>query len=335
MGFVRNYLGNLASMAVGREPARPLLFSYYVTHRCELACRYCCDGEGKPFKEDTVPELSIGEIRRLIRCVSGAADTLDITGGEPLVRDDLETILAEARAAGLRTVVNTKGLGLEDRPDVLRLADVLVLSIDALDPSCLAELIGRPRATAQRVLEALRFVVAARGRAGPRVVLSAVATATNLAEISRVLHLAMEHSLGFQLSPEIIGTSVNPVLRDNQRYAELVGEVISAKRARRGVLGVPGYLRGIGNFSRFRCHPLLMPVIRPDGRMYYPCLESGRARIDLLEAPNYRAALLSARKEQGGVPRCRDSCHIFCHMGLSLLQRHPLSALGELKHWRN
>ena len=46
MGFVLNYMRNMASVALGREPTRPLLFSYYVTHRCELNCRYCCDGDG-------------------------------------------------------------------------------------------------------------------------------------------------------------------------------------------------------------------------------------------------------------------------------------------------
>lgn len=57
-GFVGNYLRNLASIAVGQEPARPLLFSYYITHRCNLGCRYCCDGDGRRFQSDPVPELS-------------------------------------------------------------------------------------------------------------------------------------------------------------------------------------------------------------------------------------------------------------------------------------
>jgi MoaA/NifB/PqqE/SkfB family radical SAM enzyme len=81
MGFVRNYVRNLGSIWLGAEPTRPLLFSYYVTHRCELNCRYCSDGDGRRFKEDPVAELGTEDARRLITILRGAADTLDITGG--------------------------------------------------------------------------------------------------------------------------------------------------------------------------------------------------------------------------------------------------------------
>lgn len=101
MGFVGNYLMNLGSMGLAREPARPLLFSYYVTHRCELACRYCCDGDGKRFKEERIPELGPAEAKRLVSLLRRDTDTLDITGGEPMLRDDLEEILGHARALEL------------------------------------------------------------------------------------------------------------------------------------------------------------------------------------------------------------------------------------------
>jgi hypothetical protein len=69
--------------------------------------------------------------------------------------------------------------------------------------------------------------------------------------------------------------------------------------------------------------------------MYYPCLESGRSDVNILEAGEYRAALAQGRASRGPVPDCRDCCYVFCHMALSLLQRQPLSALGELFGWRN
>jgi hypothetical protein len=65
---------------------------------------------------------------------------------------------------------------------------------------------------------------------------------------------------------------------------------------------------------------MLMPVIRPDGRLYYPCLESKQAEIPLPDFPSYELALAEA--------------HIFCHMALFLLQRHPLQALAEGGAWR-
>ena len=80
MGFRTDYILNLAPVALGRQPTRPLLFSYYVTHRCELNCSYCSDGDGKRFKEERVPELSTGRARELITILRKAAGVLDVTG---------------------------------------------------------------------------------------------------------------------------------------------------------------------------------------------------------------------------------------------------------------
>jgi MoaA/NifB/PqqE/SkfB family radical SAM enzyme len=333
MGFVGNYLKNLGSIAFGREPTRPLLFSYYVTHRCTLNCRYCCDGDGKRFAEDPIPELKADKAKRLLSILRAAGDTLDITGGEPLLRDDLEDILAHARAIGFRTVLNTKAIGVTTRKALLENIDVLVISIDTLDPDKLAMLVGRPRSTAEAILASLDFVLDRHNRTGMKLVLSAVATPDNLAEVRKVLDFAMEHSLGFQVSPEIVGTTVNPLLRENAEYRSLIDRVLAVKRRQRGILGVPEYLIGIRDFGRFHCHPMLMPVVRPDGRMYYPCLESKQAEIDLLEIGDYFEALRAARRRFGEIPACHDCCHIFCHAALSLLQTHPMSALQELRHW--
>jgi MoaA/NifB/PqqE/SkfB family radical SAM enzyme len=333
MGFLLNYLKNVVSVGLGREPIRPLLFSYYVTHRCELNCRYCCDGDGKRFKEDPVPELSVDEAARLFSILRMACDTLDITGGEPMVREDLEEILASARRMGFRTVLNTKGVGLNDRPDIMRLTDVLVLSLDTLDPGVLSEVIGRPKATAEKVIEAVHFALSKRKETGTKLVLSAVATPANLTGVWEVRRFALEQSIAFNVSPEIVGTTVHPKLRDNFDYDHLIGELIRAKKEERGILGVPRYLQRIRDFGPFHCHPLLMPTIKPDGRMVYPCLESKRAEISLLETGSYPRALEAARERAGDLPECKDGCHLFCHMAISLYQRHPFSALGEIRHW--
>ena len=238
MGFVANYVRNLAPLALGRQPQRPLLFSYYITHRCGLDCRYCCDGFGTRFHDMPVPELSTAEARRLLSVLRRSTDCLDITGGEPLLRPDLEDVLAHAREIGFRTVLNTKGLGLSGRPDVLRLADVLVFGVDSLDAGRLAGMIGRPRAVAEQILAALDFALQNRtGRT--KVVLSVVATPVNLGDIRELLRFALDRGLGFQISPEILGTEPNPELKSNPLYEEAIDEVLRAKRRHRGVFGVP------------------------------------------------------------------------------------------------
>ncbi len=332
--FVANYLGNLLPVLRGGQPDRPLMFSYYVTHRCELNCVYCCDGGGKRFREDPFPELSTAEARNLISILRHAGDTLDVTGGEPLLRDDLAAILSHAKKEGFLTVLNTKGIGIDCRPDVLKKTDVLVLSLDSLDPGRLSEMLGAGRATAQKVLGALEHALSRRRKLGFRLVLSSVATPGNLGDVEAVLDFCLRNRIGFQISPEIIGTRVNPALRGDAAYRRLVARVRSEKARGGPVLGVQGYLAGIARFRPFKCMPLLMPVIRPDGNLYYPCLESKNAQVGILGAGGYRKALDEARRRVPFPSSCGDCCHIFCHMALSLLQSRPLAAFREMSLWR-
>ncbi len=334
MGFVVNYVRNLSAIAMGRPPTRPLLFSYYVTHRCPLACRHCSDGRGRPFKEDAVAELTTAEAKALIRILRRDGDTLDFTGGEPLLRADLEDLLTCARGVGFRTVLNTKGPHLPQRPQLMRLSDVLVLSIDSLDPDRLAALIGGDAAAAADTLASLAWVIENRSHYSAQIALSAVAMPDNLSDVRDVLRLAVRHKLGFQLSPQIVGTAVHPALRDNEEFRSLVDEAIAAKVAGAAVLGIGRYLRGIRDGSDYACHPLLMPTIRPDGTVNLPCLERPQEQLAIPPAGRYRDLLTPERIERTMMPGCRGQCRIFCHMALSLLQRHPLAALGELKDWR-
>jgi len=335
MGFLANYTRNLASLAAFRQPTRPLLFSYYVTHRCGLACRYCSDGQGRPFKEDVVDELPTEQAKALMTLLRKDCDTLDFTGGEPMLRPDLEDLLAHARTIGFRTVLNTKGVGLPRRPDLMRLSDVLVLSVDSLKVERLAEIIGGSVSAAADMLAALDWVLSNRGQYPTRVVLSVVATGDNLEDVSDVLNLCVRHGLGFQLSPQIVGTAVQADLRDNPRFRSLVNDVIAAKSAGAAVMGLPDYLRGIRDVRSYRCHPLLMPTIRPDGTVNLPCLEQPIQRPSVIAAGGYRQALAQAGQAAQPPRDCRGKCHIFCHMALSLLQRRPVAALRELHDWRS
>jgi radical SAM protein with 4Fe4S-binding SPASM domain len=63
---------------------------------------------------------------------------LILSGGEPLVRDDLETIAARASAGGATVVVGTNGIGLTDeRIDSLKAAGIqgVAVSVDSLNPA--------------------------------------------------------------------------------------------------------------------------------------------------------------------------------------------------------
>ena len=114
------------------------LLAINLTRRCNLACAHCYL-DADTLRNGATDELSTVEVRGLLDEVA----TLDtgtmvvLTGGEPLVRRDLEQIAAHGATLGLAMVVGSNGMLLtERRVRSLKQAGVLGvgISVDSLDP---------------------------------------------------------------------------------------------------------------------------------------------------------------------------------------------------------
>lgn len=324
MGFAGNYLLNLLGVQ------RPLLASWYATHRCPRRCPHCSDGAGAPFAADPRPELDTAAACALVDAIAHDCDTLDVTGGEPLLRPDLGAILARAQRRGLRTVLNTRSASICARPEVLAASDVVVFGLDACDPDAVGAATGEDAASGAAMLAAVAGLEAERPRQRHRLVLSCVARPGRLADCDAVLARAVAGGLGFHCSPQLVGSAIHPALAPDPGWPALAERIRQARLAGHGVLGCDAYHQGVRDLRPYRCRPELMPTIDPLGRLWHPCLETGRAEIDVVAAGSLRAAM----RQAGAAPRCGRSCPIFCHMALSLLQSHPLQALDELRRWR-
>jgi pyrroloquinoline quinone biosynthesis protein E len=84
-----------------------------VTYRCPLHCVYCSN----PLDYARYgAELSTDDWLRVLREARALGATqLGFSGGEPLVRDDLEVLVAEARRLGYYSNLITSGVGLNER----------------------------------------------------------------------------------------------------------------------------------------------------------------------------------------------------------------------------
>src|ERR1700724_4409424 len=73
----------------------PYAVTFYVTHKCNLACSYCTQKEPDVFSD----ELGTVDTLELLRRIRKESDSMVITGGEPTLRSDIEEIVAAARFA--------------------------------------------------------------------------------------------------------------------------------------------------------------------------------------------------------------------------------------------
>ena len=121
--------------AAARPEAVPHVVAWNLTQRCNLACAHCYIAAGPWHGE--AGELSTDEVRRISDeiLVLNPSPMFVLSGGEPLLRDDLEEIAAHAKAGGATVVVGTNGTGLtEGRIASLQEAGVtgVAVSVDSL-----------------------------------------------------------------------------------------------------------------------------------------------------------------------------------------------------------
>jgi cyclic pyranopterin phosphate synthase len=121
-----------------------------VIDRCNYRCPYCMPaeiyGEGHQF----LPReswLTAGEIKRIASLfVQLGVGKIRLTGGEPLLRRDLDEIVAGlAGLAGIDDIaLTTNGTRLAERAQTLRAAGLrrITLSMDSLDPEVFAAMSG-------------------------------------------------------------------------------------------------------------------------------------------------------------------------------------------------
>jgi cyclic pyranopterin phosphate synthase len=135
-----------------------------LTDRCNLRCAYCMPPEGLDWLP--APEVLTGdEISRLIRIgvIMLGIREVRFTGGEPLLRRDLDSIIARTAALAPRPEISltTNGIGLARRAAALRAAglDRINVSLDTLRPEVFRNLSRRDRLP--DVLEGLAGAAAA------------------------------------------------------------------------------------------------------------------------------------------------------------------------------
>jgi len=150
-------------LAQARRPDTPALVDRFgrvardlrvsITEKCSLRCTYCMPAAGLPdLPVDQL--LSAQEIVRLVTLAAGQLGVREVrfTGGEPLMRRDLEEIVAGCRERLPDTplAMTTNAVGLDRRARGLADAGLtrLNISLDTVDREAFARLTRRDRLAA-------------------------------------------------------------------------------------------------------------------------------------------------------------------------------------------
>jgi cyclic pyranopterin phosphate synthase len=145
-----------------RRPLRDLRIS--VTDRCNFRCTYCMPREvfGRDYRFLERRELlSFEEITRLARIfVSLGTRKIRITGGEPLVRRDVERLVEQLAALDVDLTLTTNGSLLPAKARALAAAGLrrVTVSLDALDDDTFRAL-NDAEFPVERVLEGIDAAV--------------------------------------------------------------------------------------------------------------------------------------------------------------------------------
>ncbi len=120
------------------------LSNMIITNRCDLTCWYCFFYVKKGLEGAYLYEPNMEQVRAMMKTLKAekpiAGNSIQITGGEPMLRDDIAEIIKIMKEEGVDHVqLNTNGIKLAMSPDTMRQVRMsgvsnLYLSFDGVTP---------------------------------------------------------------------------------------------------------------------------------------------------------------------------------------------------------
>ena len=309
-----------------RKPT-PLFASYNVTGRCNMRCAFC-----EWWKTDT-PELPTKKAMAAIDAVcSLGVPFFDLSGGEPLLRNDLTTLAKRAASHGCLVSMNTNGTLLNESrvSEVAGVFDLVVVSLDG--PKEVHDKIRGVAGTYDKAVEAIKLLK----NRGVRVGVNSVVTPWNITILPQFIE---------ELRSQVDFVQVQPIhpypppaenTPSEKAVSQLLDYLLRLKRSDPGFLAVPtDFIKGFEAFFRGEA-----PKICHAGELYVAIDPSGKllacpARSDIVLADAVSGSVgdvLKEKRDSEGwrkVSSCRG-CWLECTVGVSMVLENPLKEASQL-----
>ncbi|MBI2901920.1 MAG: radical SAM protein [Planctomycetes bacterium] len=308
----------LAHFLLRSDSLRPVYAIYEMTYGCDLHCSYCDDGRGRPYPpqaSETRP-LPLRDAVAMLRKLRRAMPSIYLSGGEPTLHPDFLELLHEIDRLGFWPVMlNTNGLHLErllrKDADFLRYVDILIVSVDSMDPAKLDGVLRAGPGAGRRVLEALDLCLKLRQTCGYTLAVNCVITKETLDDAVGVARFCKARRVKF--APVVANRGKGPMdpVTEEARYAETVDALFAPGGPE--LLSDPVLYEVLLRFRPFVCHPALRIHVTPDGRVPWPCQSDRRLALSVSDHESLPALLRESERRfpiRGQGRACGSPCYL-------------------------
>lgn len=169
----------------------PHIIGWEITSQCNLACPHCYSAAAKRPHD----EMDTRECRAVIDALAElGVQMIGWTGGEPLLREDLEELIAYARTRGIKSTVTTNGVLLDEkRAQGLKDAGnrAIQISLDGSTPELNRLMRGATDEEYEKIIEAVRIC----RRLNTKLYLATLLGQENLDDAVEMIRLAKREGL--------------------------------------------------------------------------------------------------------------------------------------------
>jgi MoaA/NifB/PqqE/SkfB family radical SAM enzyme len=305
---------------------KPLFVSYNVTSRCNMKCVFC------EWWKHQIPELSTKKALNAIDAVcSLGIPFFDLSGGEPLLRQDLLILAKRVASHGCLVSMNTNGTLLTKNNvfDVANHFDTVVVSLDG--PKEIHDKIRGVPGTYEKATKAIQLL----RKKGVKTGVNSVATPWNidiLPEFIEELHCFTDF---VQVQPMHPYPPSPKNVPSDQQVSKLIDYLLDLKHRDSSFIAIPTeFINGFRNFFAGNA-----PKICDAGELYIAINPEGKllacpARSDLLLGDTLCDSVdsvLKTRNNEGWrkISSCRG-CWLECTVGVSMILKNPLQEVQQL-----
>lgn len=169
----------------------PFIVMYNLTERCNLRCAYCF---GQYYGQ--TGELTFPQIKKILQeFYQLGARRLGLSGGEPLLHQDVDKVILEAVSLGYEVGLNSNGILVPNHLQSLRLLKNLSISLDGASAKIHDQ--NRGKGSFKKAMAGIE----AAAKAEIPLHLCCTLTETNLEEWPKILELGKKYRAQVQISP--------------------------------------------------------------------------------------------------------------------------------------